>query len=59
MYKRGVARSFHGNNFCEKSGGVSCFVVLLLLNSHRSSVLCMDTGKHHFQLFSGGQVLYG
>ena len=38
-YKRGVAWSFHGDNFCEKSGGVSCCVALLPLYSHRSSVL--------------------
>ena len=50
LYKRGVAWSFHGDNFCEKSGEVSGFVALLPLK--RS----MDTGKfhHHSQLFSGG-----
>ena len=38
-YKRGVARSFHGDNFNEKSGGVSPFVARLPLNSHCSNVL--------------------
>ena len=39
LYKRGMTRSFHGDNFCEKSGKVSHFVALLPLYSHRSSVL--------------------
>ena len=41
-YKRGVAWSFHGDNFSEKSGGVSPFVALLPLNSHCSGVLWMQ-----------------